>query len=80
MKIKTGLVKEKEAAASTKYKDAHITLDYAKDIQEEKKVLMKAMIKSRKQGIMCKVIDRFLFIGPNKFSSDKIPENLKDQT
>ena len=61
MKIKTGLVKEKEAAASTKYKDAYITLDYAKDIQEERKVLIKAMIKSRKQGIMCKVIDRFLF-------------------
>ena len=68
--------KKKKLQLSTKYKDAYITLDYAKDI----KVLIKAMIKARKQGIECKVIDRHLIIGHNKFRSDKLLENLKDQT
>ena len=72
--------KKKKLQLSTTYKDAYITLDYAKDIQEERKVLIKAMIKARKQGIECKVIDRYLIIGHNKFRSDKIPENLKEQT
>ena len=71
--------KKKKLQPSTKYKDTYITLDYAKDIQEERKVLIKAMIKSRNQGIICKVTDN-LFIGHNKFRSDKVPENLKDQT
>ena len=48
------------------YKDAYISLDYAKNIQEERKVLIKAMIKARKQGIECKVINRYLIIGHNK--------------
>ena len=72
--------KKKKLQLSTKYEDAYITLDYAKDIQEERKVLIKTIIKARKQSIEYKVIDRYLIKGHKKFRSDKIPENLKDQT
>ena len=42
--------KKNKLHSSTKSEDAYIT-DYAKDIQEEGQVLIKAMIKARKQGI-----------------------------
>ena len=41
---------------SRRFKDAYITLDYAREIQEERKVLIKAMQRAKDQGIQCKVI------------------------
>lgn len=50
-----------------------ITQDYAKAIQEERKLLIKAMYKAKKQAQQAKVIDRNLWIGDSKFSDENIP-------
>ena len=61
---------------SRRFEDAHITLDYAREIQEERKVLIKAMKKAKDQGIQCKVIDRHLIIGQERYRANNLPHNL----
>ena len=62
---------------SRRFKDGYITLDYAREIQEERKVLIKAMQQAKDQGIQCKVIDRHLIIGAKWYRADNVPRNLK---
>ena len=47
---------------SLRAKDVYITQDYAKAIQQERKVLIKAMFQAKERGLNAKVIDRKLII------------------
>lgn len=60
------------------YPDAYITEDFAKAIQEERKVLIKAMLKAReKEGLSnAKVVGRYLFINNEKYDYRNIPDYL----
>jgi len=64
---------------STAPADAYITEDYARAIQEERKVLIKAMMKAREEhGLShAKVKGRFLFINSEKCNFKSIPKYLK---
>ena len=58
--------------------DAYITQDYARAIQEEGKVLIKAMKAREEHGLNdAKVKGRFLFINNERYDSKSIPEYLK---
>ena len=59
--------------------DAYITEDFARAIQEERKVLIKAMIKARDELGMdkVKVIGRYLIIDNQKYNYNTIPDDLK---
>ena len=59
---------------STRFKDAYITADYAKAIQDE---LIKAMFKAKEQGSEAKVVGRYLYIGELKYDVTNIPEDFK---
>ena len=69
-----GKVKE-----SMTHADAYITQDYARAIQEERKVLIKAIMKAREEHGLndTKVKGRFLFINNEKYDSKSIPAYLK---
>lgn len=63
---------------STSYTDAYITEDFARAIQEERKVLIKAMFKAKGLGVdNAKVIGRYLIIDNQKYDFSTIPTNLK---
>lgn len=64
---------------SITHSDAYITEDYARAIQEERKILIKAMMKAREEhGLSnAKVKGRFLFINNERYDSNNIPEYLK---
>ena len=64
---------------SPNFPDAYITEDFAKAIQEERKVLIKAMLKAREtEGLPnAKVVGRYLFIDNEKYDCRNIPEYLK---
>ena len=64
---------------SDNHTNAYITEDYARAIQEEGKVLIKAMMKAREeQGLHdAKVIGRFLLINNEKYNFQNIPESLR---
>ena len=64
---------------STVHSDAYITEDFARAIQEERKVLIKAMIKARDELGMdnVKVVGRYLIIDNQKYDYNTIPDNLK---
>ena len=49
------------------YEDAYITLDYARAIQQERRLLIKAMVKARGLGMQSKAIDRHLIVNENKY-------------
>ena len=59
--------------------NAYITQDYARAIQEERKVLIKAMMKAHEEHGLndAKVKGRFLFISNERYDSKSIPEYLK---
>ena len=61
------------------YPDAYITEDFAKAIQDERKVLIKAMMKARENEprLNAKVVGRYLFINNEKFDYKNIPSYLK---
>ena len=61
---------------SSRFKDAYITQDYAKAIQMERRVLIKAMFLARKKGMNAKVVDRNLVVNNNVYNVDNIPDNL----
>ena len=56
--------------------DAYITQDYARAIQEKRKVLIKAMIKAREEHGLndAKVKGRFLSINNERYESKSIPD------
>ncbi|XP_078361519.1 uncharacterized protein LOC144645861 [Oculina patagonica] len=58
------------------YRDAYITLDYPSEIQDERSVLIKAMLKARASGKQAKVIGRTLKIENAKYSNDNVPKEL----
>lgn len=64
---------------STVHSDAYITEDFARAIQEERKVLIKAMIKARDELGMdnVKVVGRYLIIDSQKYDYNTIPDDLK---
>lgn len=70
--------RKKDLKNSTTYRDAYITQDYAKAIQQERRTLIKAMKKSRGLAFESKVIDRHLIVGGEKFTCGTIPEHLKE--
>ena len=57
---------------SEKYKDVYITKDYARAIQMERKILIKAMFKAEERGLKPKVVNRNLIV----FYVDNIPLDL----
>ena len=62
---------------SSRFRDAYITADYAKAIQDERRVLVKAMFKAREMGRKAKVIDRFILIDNQRFSIKDVPNEFK---
>ena len=69
---KKGIIKE-----STRFKDAYITADYAKALQDERRKLIKAMFKAKEQGPEAKVVGRYLYIGELTYDVKNIPEDFK---
>ena len=60
--------------------NAYITQDYARAIRNERKTFIIAMKHERNQGIKnIKVLDRFLYIGNEKYSISNLPSHLKDE-
>ena len=62
---------------STDYPNAYITKDYAKAIQLERKVLIKAMFIARKKGMSAKEVNRNLVINDNVYHVGNVPDELK---
>ena len=71
------LARKKGIKESTRFKDAYITADYAKAIQDERRKLIKAMFKAKEQGSEAKVVGRYLYIGELKYDVTNIPEDFK---
>ena len=69
-----GKVKE-----SMTHADLYITQDYARAFQEERRILIKAMMKAREEHGLndAKVKGRYLFISNERYDSKSIPEYLK---
>ena len=65
---------------SSQYENVYITQDYAKAIQMERKVLIKAMFLARKKGMKAKVVDRNLVVNNNVYNVDNIPDNLRESS
>ena len=64
---------------STVQSDAYITEDFARTIQEERKVLINKMIKARDEIGMdnVKVVGRYLIIDNQEYDYDTIPVYVK---
>ena len=62
---------------STNYPNAYITKDYAKVIQVERKVPVKAMFVALKKGMNAKVLDRNLVINDNVYHVGNISDEFK---
>ena len=62
---------------SLRAKDVYITQDYAKAIQQERKVLIKVMFQAKERGLSTKVIDRKLIINNVIYTVNNIPEDLR---
>ena len=64
---------------SAVHPDAYITEDFARAIQEERKVPIKAMIKAKDELGMksVKVLGRYLFVDNQRYEHNKIPDILK---
>ena len=62
---------------SERAKDVYITQDYAKAIQQERKVLIKAMFQAKERGLSAKGIDRKLIINNVIYKVSNIPEDLR---
>ena len=71
--------KRSKIKQSTVLSDAYITEDFARAIQEERKVLIKAMIKAREELGMdnVKVVGTYLIIDNQKYDYNTIPDDLK---
>ena len=53
---------------SSQYENVYITQDYAKAIQMERNVLIKAMSLARKKGMNARVVDRNLVVNNNVYN------------
>ena len=62
---------------SSRAKDVYITQDYAKVIQQERKVLIQAKFQAKERGLSTKVIDRKLIINNVIYKVSNIPEDLR---
>ena len=62
---------------SSRTKDVYMTQDYAKAIQQERKVSIKAMFQAKERGLSAKVIDRKLIINNVIYNVSNIPEDLR---
>ena len=69
--------RKKGIKASTRFKDACITADYAKAIQDERSKLIKAIFKAKEQGSEAKVVGRYLYIRELKYDVTNVPEDFK---
>ena len=59
------------------FEEAYITEDYARAIQKERQILIKAMMKARNDGMdNVKVIGRFLVVNGERFDCKSIPDSL----
>ena len=68
---KRNLLKE-----SIHFPDAYKTLDYPSEIQDERAVLIKAMLKAQASATQAKVIGRTLKIGRASYTSKNVPKEL----
>ena len=68
--------KRKLLKESALFPDAYITLDYPSEIQDERAVLIKAMLKAQASGSQAKVIGRELKIGSINYSINNVPNEL----
>ena len=70
MKIKT----------SDRFSDAYVTLDYAREIQKERSILIRAMVKAKEQFPLngAKVVGRTLIMGSDKYTVHNLSGYLKD--
>ena len=75
-KVWSKRVKIKESGV---HRDAYITEDYARAIQKEREVLIKAMLKARNEHNLtqAKVKVRYLYINGERSSFENVPEYLK---
>ena len=62
---------------SDRYKNAYITKDYARAIQEERRSLIKAMFIAKEKGREAKVINRSLFIDNQMYDINSIPVEFR---
>lgn len=62
---------------SSRAKDIYITQDYARAIQQERKVLIKAMFLAKERGMSAKVVDRKLIVDNITYNVGNIPEDLR---
>ena len=63
---------------SSRFMDAYITADYAKAMQDERRKLIKAMLKAKEQcSEAAKVVVRYLYLGELKYDVTNIPEDFK---
>ena len=62
---------------SSRAKDVYITQDYAIVIQQERKVLIKAMFQAKERGLSAKVIYRKLIMNNVIYKVSNIPEDLR---
>ena len=69
--------RKKGIKESTRFKDAYITADYAKAIQDERRKLIKAMFKAKEQDSEAEVVGRYLYIGELNYDVTNIPEDFK---
>ena len=65
--------RKKGIKESTRFKDAYITADYAKAIQDKRRKLIKAMFKAKEQGSEAKVVGRYLYTGELRYDATNIP-------
>ena len=74
VRAKRGKIKQ-----STVHSDVHITEDFARAIQEEKKVLIREMIKARDELAMdnVKVVGRYLIKKKKKYDYNTFPVYVK---
>ena len=63
---------------SSQYEKVYITQDYAKAIQMERNVLIKAMFLACKKGMNAREVDRNLMVNSNVYNIDNILDNLKE--
>ena len=74
---KDKVMSAKNKLKNSEYKDVYITNDYARVIQMERKILIKAMFKAKERGLKAKVVNRNLIVENSVYHVDNIPLNLK---
>lgn len=68
---------ENRLEKSERCKDAYMTEDYARKIQEERTSLIKAMFAAREKGCDAKVTNRNLFIDNQAYDIHSVPREYR---